>query len=77
MITNEMIAYGKGYEACREDELVSYIQSLQTEALRLSRGYPELSEGIQLATDILLDTHSRRSPRTVKRKKRKSYTSLI
>jgi hypothetical protein len=77
MITKEMQSYAKGYEAARGDEIVAYIQSLQTEAHRLSRGFPELAEGIQLATDILLDTHTRRSARVVKRSKKKRDTSLI
>ena len=61
MITNEMIAYGKGYEDARRHEIAACIQSLQEEAKRLSRALPELAEGIQVASEILISRHEARN----------------
>ena len=69
MITNEMIAYGKGYEAAREDEIKACIQSLHERAQTLSSAFPELAEGIRVAADILQETFQARSPREPKKKK--------
>ena len=70
MITNEMIAYGKGYEAAREDEIKACIQSLHERAQTLSSAFPELAEGIRVAADILQETFQARSAREPKKKKR-------
>jgi len=77
MISNEMIAYSKGYEAARGDEIKACIQSLHDRAQTLSTAFPELAEGIRVAADILQETYERRSPREVKRSKKKLHTSLI
>jgi hypothetical protein len=77
MITNEMIAYGRGYEAARDDEIKACIQSLHQRAQSLSRAFPDLAEGIRVAADILQETHQRRSAREPKRSKKKLQTSLI
>ena len=69
MITNEMIAYGKGYEAAREDEIKACIQSLHERAQTLSSAFPELAEGIRVAADILQETFQARSAREPKKKK--------
>lgn len=69
MITNEMVAYGKGYEAARGDEIKACIQSLHERATSLSRAFPELAEGIRVAADILQETYQARSAREIKVKK--------
>jgi exonuclease VII small subunit len=66
MITNEMIAYGRGYEDARRDEITACIQSLQEEAQRLSRALPELAEGIQIASEIIVNKFEARNPREIK-----------
>jgi len=77
MITNEMIAYSKGYEAARGDEIKACIQSLHERAQTLSKAFPELAEGIRVAADILQESYERRSPRNKKLSKKKRHTSLI
>ena len=76
MITNEMVAYAKGYEAARRDEITACIQSLHERAQTLSRAFPELAEGIRVAADILQETHQRRSAREPKKQKKKLHTSI-
>jgi hypothetical protein len=77
MITTEMQAYAKGYEAARGDEIIACIQSLHTRAKTLSGAFPELAEGIRVAADILQETYDKRSAREPKRSKKKPHTSLI
>ena len=72
-----MIAYAKGYEAARGDEIKACIQSLHERAQILSRAFPELAEGIRVAADILQETYQRRSAREIKVQKKKLDTSLI
>lgn len=71
MITSVDIAYKKGYEDARADEIMICIESLQTEAQRLSKALPELAEGIRIAAEILLDRFERRTLAAKKSKKRK------
>jgi hypothetical protein len=77
MISNEMIAYTKGYEAARRDEITACIQSLHNRAQTLSKAFPELAEGIRVAADILQETYERRSAKEIKVSKKKRHTSLI
>lgn len=63
MITSVEVAYQKGYEDARRDEIQVCIESLQTEAQRLSKALPELAEGIQVAAEILINRFEARSSR--------------
>lgn len=63
MITSVEVAYKKGYEDARRDEIQVCIESLQTEAQRLSKALPELAEGIQVAAEILINRFEARSAR--------------
>jgi len=68
MITSVDVAYKKGYEDARGDEIMFSIESLRLYSEKLSRALPELAEGIQVASDFLIEQYELRSARFSKRK---------
>lgn len=52
-ITEINYAYGKGYKAAERDVVAIVSHSLWEEVKRLQRAFPELSEGIQVALDVI------------------------
>jgi len=63
MITSVDVAYKKGYEDARGDEIMFSIESLRLYSEKLSRALPELAEGIQVASDFLIEQYELRSAR--------------
>ena len=53
MIPETYIAYQKGYKAAERDAIAIVTHSLWEEVKRLQRAFPDLSEGIQVAIDVI------------------------
>lgn len=53
MIPEIYVAYQKGYKAAERDAIAIVTHSLWTEVKRLQNAFPALSEGIQVAIDVI------------------------
>jgi hypothetical protein len=53
MIPETYLAYGKGYKAAERDAIAIVTHSLWEEVKRLQRAFPDLSEGLQVAIDVI------------------------
>lgn len=53
MIPETHIAYQKGYKDAQSDSIAIVSHSLWEEVKRLQKAFPALSEGIQVAIDVI------------------------